>query len=92
MRYPEFMMITYGWYLDRWWTQPATSDEYDCTAEEVATVLPYTLAAIQRESPTNLDAKAEPDIVSISNVVSYLLLLCMKYTSYQTFTSTPTGS
>ena len=61
------MFITNGWYVDEWWIGPATSSEYKCTAEERATVLQYTLAAVQRESPiaTNLDAEAEPEIVSI---------------------------
>ena len=69
MQYPEFMMITSGWYLDEWWTEPATSDRYKCSPEERATVLPYTLAPLLREYPTYFDAKAEPNIVSILNVL-----------------------
>lgn len=65
MHYPEFMIITYGWYRDEWWTLPATSDRYNCTAKERATILPYTLAPLQREEPTDLGAEAEPNIVSI---------------------------
>ena len=59
------MVITYGWYVDEWWIGPATSSEYNCTAEERATVLPYTMGPKQREYPTDEFAEAEPEIVNI---------------------------
>ena len=61
------MFITYGWYANNWWTVPATSSKYNCTAEEKATVLPYTLAPIVSEFPTNFSSQAEPGIVSCIN-------------------------
>ena len=62
-------MITYGWYLDEWWTGNATSVGYDCTDEERASILPYTLAPLIREEPSDLDSEAEPSIVSILSVL-----------------------
>ena len=59
------MLITYGWYANNWWTVPATSSQYNCTAEERATVLPYTLAPTVPEFPTDFSALAEPGIVSL---------------------------
>ena len=61
------MIITYGWYADNWWTEPATSSQYNCTAEERATVLLYTLSPIVPEFPTDFNAQAEPGIVSLLN-------------------------
>ena len=68
------MIITYGWYYDEWWTWP-TYTIHDCTAEEIATVLQYTLAPIQREYPSDLDAVAEPGIVSSHLHCSFCVLL-----------------
>ena len=62
-------MITYGWYPDEWWTGPATSYGYNCTAKQRATVLPYTLAPLLREEPSDFGAEAEPNIVSILSVL-----------------------
>ena len=67
-------MITYGWYGDKWWTGPTYYTIHDCTAEEIATVLKYTLAPIQRDYPTDLDAVAEPGIVSS---LSYIVVFCV---------------
>ena len=58
-------MITYGWYLDEWWIGPATSSKYNCTAEERATILPFTMSPVAGETPSDFDAEAEPGIVSI---------------------------
>ena len=67
------MLITYGWYDHGWWAEPATSSEYNCTAEERATVLPYTMGPITHEFPDNLSAEAETGIVSLSyHTISYM--------------------
>ena len=68
--YPKYMFITYGWYANNWWTIPATSSRYNCTAEERATVLPYTLAPTVPEFPTDLNAQAEPGIVSLLKFIA----------------------
>jgi hypothetical protein len=60
--YPKYMFITYGWYVNNWWTGPGFSAEYNCTDEQRATVLPYTLAAIVPEFPTEFDVLTESDI------------------------------
>ena len=59
------MILTYGWYNDLWWTDDATSSNYNCTAEERASILPYTMGPRLPEYPTDLDAEAEPGIVSL---------------------------
>ena len=60
--------MTYSWYADNWWTGPAISSEYNCTAEERATILPYTMSLVLPEFPADLDAEAEPGIVSFVHV------------------------
>ena len=64
-RYPKYIFMTYGWYADKWWTGSATSSQYNCTAEERATILPYTMGPLLPEFPADLDAEAEPGIVSL---------------------------
>jgi gamma-aminobutyric acid type B receptor len=64
LRYPKHMIITYGWYANNWWMEPATSDQYNCTAYERASVLLYTLAPVIREYPVNFSAQAEPDNIT----------------------------
>ena len=59
------MIITYGWYAKDWWKDPATSPQYNCSADDRGTVLNYTLAAVIREFPMNESAMAKPNIVSI---------------------------
>ena len=72
------MFISYGWYVDEWWIGPAYSSEYNCTAEERATVLQYTLAPVQREYPADFDTVTETGIVSIWDVslMLFIILLC----------------
>ena len=62
------MIITYGWYNENWWTGPATSSQYNCTAEDRATILPYTMGPVLPEFATDLDAEAEPGIVSVYQI------------------------
>ena len=58
------MFITYGWYAPKWWEIAGDSRKYNCTAEERASVLTYTLAPLIPEFPTGVDTVAEPNIVS----------------------------
>ena len=58
------MIMTYGWYVDNWWTGSATSSQYNCTAEERATILPYTMGPLLPEFPADVNTEAEPGIVS----------------------------
>ena len=58
------MIITNGWYGTKWWEGPATFSEYNCTAQQRASVLAYTLAPRLQEAYTNLTAKDESGIVS----------------------------
>ena len=75
-RYPKYMFITYGWYVDKWWEGPPTIREYDCSAEERASLLPYTLAPLAPEFPDGMDTRAEPNIVSSdSNKNGYVLYM-----------------
>ena len=60
------MFITYGWYLDQWWTWFSFSRQYNCTADEIATTLLHTMSPVVPEFATDLDAEAEPGIVSVN--------------------------
>ena len=69
IRYPTHMLITYGWYSNGWWKGAATSSQYNCTDEERASVLLYTLAPIIQESYTDLTAEDESGIVRYFNLI-----------------------
>ena len=62
--YPKYMFLTYGWYASKWWEIAGDSSKYNCTAEERASVLTYTLGPLIPEIPTGVDTVAEPNIVS----------------------------
>lgn len=62
--YPKYLLITYGWYDNEWWTVKATSSHYNCTADQRASILAYTVAPRLQESYTNLTAEDESGIVS----------------------------
>ena len=84
------MIITYGWYANNWWMEPATSDQYNCTAYERASVLLYTLAPVIREYPVDLNAPAEPDnivraliecVIEANYLLKPLRHMCVYYIS-----------
>ena len=49
LKYPKHLFITYGSYETNWW---ATQDVLDCTPEERAEVLKYSLAALHYSHPS----------------------------------------
>ena len=61
---PKYMFITYGWYEERWWEEGATTSDYNCTSEDLASVALYGVAAVLAEFPDESDTVAEPNIVS----------------------------
>ena len=69
IHYPTHMLITYGWYGSGWWKGEATSSQYNCTDEERASVVPYTLAPRIQESYTDLTAEDESGIVRYFNLI-----------------------
>ena len=60
------MFITYGWYEERWWGKGATTSDYNCTSEDLASVALYGVAAVLAEFPDESDTVAEPNIVSLT--------------------------
>jgi hypothetical protein len=60
------MFITNGWYEERWWEEGYSSGDYNCTAEDLASVALYSLASALPEFPNeDSDTVAEPNIVSL---------------------------
>ena len=49
IRYPKYMLITYGWYSGGWWAEPGSNSRFNCSAEERARVLQHTVGVIQQE-------------------------------------------
>ena len=57
IQYPQYIFLFYGWYSSNWWV--GTEEEQDllgnmsafsdCTAEQRASVVPYSLAPLQAE-------------------------------------------
>ena len=68
IRYPKYLLITYGWYDNEWWKAGATSSDYTCTAAERSSALAYSLAPRVQESYTSLTAE------DASGLVSYLYI------------------
>ena len=74
IRYPQYMFLFYGWYESNWWV--GTEEEQNilrnmsafsgCTAEQRASVVPYSLAPLQAEF---LQDQNESTIIS-SGIVS----------------------
>ncbi|CAI7989811.1 Gamma-aminobutyric acid type B receptor subunit 1, partial [Geodia barretti] len=59
--YPKYVIITFGGYVRQWWEMDAPST--NCTAEERAQVLLYSLAAVPSQLPREQDEyTAEPNI------------------------------
>ena len=50
--------------MEGWWKEGFTSEDYNCTAEELAAVALYNVASVLSEFPKNDDELAEPNIVS----------------------------
>ena len=69
IRYPTHMLITYGWYGSGWWKGEATSSQYNCTDEERARVMPYTLAPRIQASYIDPTAEDESGIVRYFNLI-----------------------
>ena len=66
--YPRNMLITYGWYVNEWWTGDATSSQFNCTPAQRASVLPYTLAPQIQDGYTDTTARDVTGIVSVSSL------------------------
>ena len=49
--------------MEGWWKEGYTSDEYNCTAEELAAVALYSVGSFLSEFREDLDAIAEPNLV-----------------------------
>ena len=64
LSYPKNVLITYGWYRGEWWTDKASSSQFNCTAKQRASVLAYAFASNVQQSYTNLTARDESGIVS----------------------------
>ena len=74
IRYPQYIFLFYGWYENNWWV--GTEEEQDllrnmsafsgCTAEQRASVVPYSLAPLLAEF---LQDQNESTIIS-SGIVS----------------------
>ena len=82
------MFITYGWYANNWWIGPGASSQYNCTDEERATVVPYTLAVIVPEFLTDGNPHEEAGNVSLlqylyilQSLVYYLCIIVEMYKS-----------
>ena len=54
--------------MERWWQEGFSSDNYNCTAENLEKVALYNIAPSLKEFPDDPDAVAEPNIVSLSPV------------------------
>ena len=64
------MFITYGWYVDGWWKD---SNDGNCTGDELADMLLYTMGPIIREIPDD-DVIGEPGIVSYNCTCDSIVL------------------
>ena len=81
LRYPKQQFIILGWYGDGWWMEPESERKLDCTPEEIAETLDYTLATQSPEFYTNTSLVTEGGLVSVleracmNNIVYIILVL-----------------
>lgn len=72
-RYPQYLFLFYGWYIDKWWIGTEEDQKYlhklypNCTSEHIASILPYSLAPLRAEF---LSDQNESTIID-SGIVSY---------------------
>ena len=76
--YPEYLLITYGWYGQEWWTGKATSPNFNCTVEQRSQALAYSLAPRVQESYTNLTAQDVSGMVRMRTLCNkiWFTLVC----------------
>ena len=61
--YPKYIILTFGWYVRNWWKADRLSN---CTIQEKASALQYSLATVPFQFPTPDDEHTgEPNIVKI---------------------------
>jgi hypothetical protein len=57
MRYPKHLFLTYGTYESQWWAveddESFIKEELNCSAEDRAKVLEFSLAALHFEIPSS---------------------------------------
>jgi hypothetical protein len=76
--YPKYVIITFGWYVRQWWEMDAPST--NCTAEERAHVLLYSMAAVSSQFPREQDEyTAEPNIVRVFHSWNFM---CVYFQSF----------
>ena len=73
--YPKYMFITYGWYDAGWW-KASNGSFYNCTGEEIAKVLRYTLISVIQENPVDPGFIADPGFVSLAKSIMESTVLC----------------
>ena len=65
MRYPKHLFLTYGTYESQWWAvednRSYVEEEFNCSAEDRATVLEFSLAALHFE--ISVSASVYPGIM-----------------------------
>ena len=44
MKYPKYVFLTYGTYESQWWVKQSGDMDYECSSEDVAEVLQFSLA------------------------------------------------
>ena len=73
IRYPRYLFLFLGWFVDKWWIGTPEEQEglrqsevFNCTAEQRESVLPYSLAPLQAEFLEDQDLST----VTSSGIVS----------------------
>ena len=51
LKYPKYMFMTYGFYEPMWWTSQHNDTDDECSRENVAEVLQFSLAVSHFHSP-----------------------------------------
>ena len=77
IKYPKYVFLTYGSYQSQWWSSDEVSDE--CSPEEIAEVLHFSLAALYFPSP--LTHAIDVGIVKTSS--KYLILMVSLYRTFK---------
>ena len=63
-----FLLLLLGWYGDLWW-ETIPNDGFECTIEDMETVLSYSLAAVQYPIFSETE-QSDLGVVSSNNIIT----------------------
>lgn len=61
---PKYLYLTNGWYKEGWWKEGYSSNEYNCSGDDLASVAQQSIGVLLSEFPVGNNARDATNIVS----------------------------